>query len=187
MAENWKKAESRTKPDEVDKNSTSSGIYVRKDIEKIITQTDAGEEIEKYSYLECLMTPEEYQSYELSNNIVNSVLDKDITPEGQKYESDLDKPVQYTNGLYYKPSYISDYKKVMDDVKTALDILEKCGGDTTQILGMKVTVYDATGLPANSRQMSIAEIIQLYFFLYLKKEELYNTYKASKVAETEEE
>ena len=34
MAENWKKAESRTKPDEVDKNSTSSGIYVRKDIEK---------------------------------------------------------------------------------------------------------------------------------------------------------
>ena len=172
MAENWKKAESRTKPDEVDKNSTSSGIYVRKDIEKIITQTDAGEEIEKYSYLECLMTPEEYQSYELSNNIVNSVLDKDITPEGQKYESDLDKPVQYTNGLYYKPSYISDYKKEMD---------------ATQILGMKVTVYDATGLPANSRQMSIAEIIQLYFFLYLKKEELYNTYKASKVAETEEE
>ena len=163
MAENWKKAESRTKPDEVDKNSTSSGIYVRKDIEKIITQTDAGEEIEKYSYLECLMTPEEHQPY------------------------DLDKPVQYTNGLYYKPSYISDYKKVMDDVKTALDILEKCGGDTTQILGMKVTVYDATGLPANSRQMSIAEIIQLYFFLYLKKEELYNTYKASKVAETEEE
>ena len=187
MAENWRRVESLVKPVEVDKNSTASGVYVRKNIEKITTQTETEEEIEKYSYLECLMTTEEYESYELSNNIVNKVLDKDISPEGQKYESDLDEPVLYTNGLYYKPSYINDYKKVMDDVKTALDILEKCGGETTQILGMKVTVYDATGLPANARQMSIAEIIQLYFFLYLKKEELYNTYKASKAGETEEE
>ena len=185
MAENWKKVESLVKPDEIDKKSSASGVYVRKNIEKVTTTTEDETEIEKYSYQECHMTQEEYQAYELSNSIVNTVLDKDTTPQGQKYEADLDKPVQYTNGLYYKPSYINDYKKVMDDVKTALDILEKCGGDTAPILGMKVTVYDASGLPTNAKQMTIAEIINLYFFLYLKKEELYNAYKANKAIDVE--
>ena len=45
MAENWRRVESLVKPVEVDKNSTASGVYVRKNIEKITTQTETEEEI----------------------------------------------------------------------------------------------------------------------------------------------
>ena len=92
MAENWKKVESLVKPDEIDKKSSASGVYVRKNIEKVTTTTEDETEIEKYSYQECHMTQEEYQAYELSNNIVNTVLDKDTTPEEQSILSPFRDP-----------------------------------------------------------------------------------------------
>lgn len=185
MTETWRKAESRIKPNEVDKKSTTSGIYVRKNIERVAIESDTGETIEKYTYLECLMTEAEYNNYILEKNILNKVLDEDDTPEYQNYKTKLDEPVQYVNGFYYKPSYIVDYKKVMDDVKIAVDLIEKAGGDASAILSKKFTVYDASGAPENAVEMTLSDVINLYIFLYVKKEEIYNEYKILKATKEE--
>ena len=186
MTLTWKTAESKTKPDEVDASSTSSGIYVRKNIEKVTSENESGEESIKYTYLECLMSETEYNNYSLEKNIVTSVLDEDDSTEGEEYKTNLDTPVLYSNGLYYKPNYISKYKSIMDDVKLAIDLKEKAGEDITEYFSRTFNVYDATGTDENKVSMTISEITDLYLYLYTVKEQFYSVYKAAK-AESEED
>ena len=181
----WKTAESKTKPDEIDSTSTSAGIYVRKNIEKVTSENESGEESVKYTYLECLMSESEYNSYSLEKSIVNSVLDEDDSAEGEEYKNNLDTPVLYTNGYYYKPNYISNYKSIMDDIKIAIDLKEKAGEDVSEYFTRTFNVYDATGKEENKVSMTISEITDLYLYLYIIKEQYYAVYKAAKEAAEE--
>lgn len=54
----WKQAESKQSPALVDATSCSGKVYVRKDIRE-----ESRDEGTMFTYLEALMTPEEYQSY----------------------------------------------------------------------------------------------------------------------------
>lgn len=54
----WKQAESKQSPALVDTTSCPGKVYVRKDIRE-----ESREEGTMFTYLEALMTPEEYQSY----------------------------------------------------------------------------------------------------------------------------
>ena len=54
----WKQAESKQSPALVDATSCPGKVYVRKDIRE-----ESRDEGTMFTYLEALMTPEEYQSY----------------------------------------------------------------------------------------------------------------------------
>lgn len=54
----WKQAESKQSPALVDATSCPGKVYVRKDIRE-----ESRDEGSMFTYLEALMTPEEYQSY----------------------------------------------------------------------------------------------------------------------------
>lgn len=54
----WKQAESKQSPALVDATSCPGMVYVRKDIRE-----ESRDEGTMFTYLEALMTPEEYQSY----------------------------------------------------------------------------------------------------------------------------
>ena len=54
----WKQAESKQSPALVDATSCPGKVYVRKDIRE-----ESRDEGKMFTYLEALMTPEEYQSY----------------------------------------------------------------------------------------------------------------------------
>ena len=54
----WKQAESKQSPELVDATSCPGKVYVRKDIRE-----ESRDEGTMFTYLEVLMTPEEYQSY----------------------------------------------------------------------------------------------------------------------------
>ena len=54
----WKQAESKQSPELVDATSCPGKVYVRKDIRE-----ESRDEGTMFTYLEALMTPEEYQSY----------------------------------------------------------------------------------------------------------------------------
>ncbi|MBE7708894.1 MAG: hypothetical protein E7Z93_00430 [Cyanobacteria bacterium SIG32] len=177
---NWKKVESAVKPENIDKNSSPNGVYVRRDIQEVATIDEENNEKTKYTYLESFMTKDEYANYCIENNIINTLLDKDDSPEGQQYESSLEKPVQYVNGFFYKPNYIKKYKEIMDDILIALQIKTLLGEDISEILNKKFDVFDATGLPENKQTLSVSEIVNLYLSLYVTKENLYSIYKEMK-------
>lgn len=168
MALSWKKAESLIKPKEIDNKSTSSGVYVRKNIEKIISETESGETIEKYQYLECLMTEGEYNNYVLQKYITSTVLDEDDTPEYQNYKNKLNEPVQYKNGFYYKPKWA---EKVYEE------LIER-GMKFAQLFPMRI--YDATEKYENSVEMTLEELIELTLFLAGIQEQYFKEYKQAK-------
>lgn len=169
----YKEVQSCIRPKEIDSTSSPNGVYLRKNI----TQED-----DIYTYKEAFLSLEEYNQYIISKDITNEILDKEDSEAFQNYEKKLNTGVLYTNGHLYKPKYINDYKKIMDDVITALDLLIKAGGEqaAAQILAKKFTVYDETGLAKNAELMTVTEIITLYFYLYTVKEQYYQEYKAEK-------
>ena len=68
----------------------------------------------------------------------------------------------------------------MSDIKNATDLIKDLGGDPSQILSQKFAIYDETGLAENMVMMNGLEVIDLYFFLYAKKEQYFAEYKAEK-------
>ena len=67
---NWKKVESAVKPENIDKNSSPNGVYVRRDIQEVATIDEENNEKTKYTYLESFMTKDEYANYCIENNII---------------------------------------------------------------------------------------------------------------------
>lgn len=181
---NWKNVESLNKPLEIDKNLSDNGVYLRRNILGIITEDSDGNEQIKYSYEESYLTNSEYEAYILSKSITDELLDKEDSVAYKHREEKMNTGVLYSNGHKYKPKYIVDYKKIMDDVNAALDLITKAGATTSPLLGKTFNVYDETGTTENVVEMNIAQIVDLYFFLYTKKEEYYNEYKIEKELET---
>lgn len=165
----WTKAESLEKPRIVDTTLSKTAVYIRKNIQIIEAENPAGDPVKKYEYEEAIITPELY---------------KELGDNGAKvlYEIALETPVEYpANGHIYKPSYKDDYKREIEDIKTPLELITLAGGDISDIipnlLAQKVNIYDATLKPDNYVAMNLTELTKLYYFLYFKKEELYNEYR----------
>lgn len=173
---NWKQQESLVEPLAIDTESSKHAIFIRQNITEVETQTAEGEPVKKYVYAEAIVSKDEFNQY-LESLGASGV---DTSLAGLEYQLKLDTPIQYTNGHFYKLNYINDYKAIMDDVNAAINLMEKAGGDITPIIEKTITIYDATGLTENAATMNIAEITNLYFYLYIKKEEYYNEYKAKK-------
>lgn len=175
MAPNWKKVESLTKPAEFDNTSTAAGIYVRQNIEKIIVTAENGEEIEKYTYFECLMTEGEYNNYILQKYIKTTVLDEDDTPEYQNYKNKLDEPIQYTNGFYYKPKWAEKVYLNLINIGTMFPFM------------FPKRIFDATDKYENSVEMTVEELKALAVFLANKQEEYFQEYKAARAMAKKED
>lgn len=173
---NWKKQESLTKPALIDENISRVAVYIRQNIEEVEVETTDGEKQLKYVYDEAIASKEEFKAY-LATLEASGV---DTSIVGLEYQLKLNTPVEYTNGHFYKPSYINSYKEIMDDVNAAINLMEKAGGDITPIITKQITIYDATGMAESAVQMTVTEVTNLYFFLYNVKEEYYNEYKAKK-------
>lgn len=73
MQLNWKKAESPSKPIEIDSKSSIDGVYIRKNINGEIRQDEQGQEYTVFCYDEVFLTHAEYERYLLVNELTSSV------------------------------------------------------------------------------------------------------------------
>lgn len=169
----YKNVESLVMPLEIDLSSSPDGIYVRRNIKRV--ETDDGY---KYTYQESFMSQDEYESYQ-RELLVNKFNGEDNTPEYQAFKERLDTGTPYINGKNYKPKWYKLYAEIISDLKDALDLYERVGGDITPTLNKTINIYDETGAVENATPMTIKEILDLYFFLYFKKDEFYNDFKQS--------
>ncbi|MCD7879150.1 MAG: hypothetical protein LUG16_04360 [Candidatus Gastranaerophilales bacterium] len=174
MAEiEYKQAESLICPSEIDNTSSQDGIFIRRNIEKVETETGY-----KYTYQEAFINKNEYETYS-KNLLVNQIKGEDNTAEYEKFKTKLDTGIPYTNGKYYKPKWIDLYSEIIDSFAVKIMLYEKAGGDISSILALTTPVYDVTGLAENAETMSVTEIIDLWLYLYSVKEQYYAEYKAS--------
>lgn len=179
MEINYKKAQSNEKPLTVDVTSSPECVYIRRDIKSVEYQTESGEKGIRFEYNEAILTKNEYEEFKniLVANVINA---QENSTAYENYQKKLATGVEYKNGHKYKPKYIDDYKKIMEDVKTATNLIKDLNGDPSQILSQKFAIYDETGLFDNMVMMSGLEVIDLYFFLYAKKEQYFAEYKLEK-------
>lgn len=175
----YKTVESNTKPLEIDLSSSASGVYVRRNIEKIITiDEDTQEERIKYQYQEAFLSLSEYETYS-TGRIVGEINGEENTAEFEEYKKNLNTPIPYSNGKTYKPTWADIYAGKVEEIYPMVMMYEKVGGDTSKILSLKIAIYDSSAKVENAVLMSVKEIIELWFFLLTKQEELFNLYKAS--------
>ena len=57
------------------------------------------------------------------------------------------------------------------------------GGDPSSVASQTFAVYDETGKVENMVKMTGLEVIQLYLFLYSKKEQYFAEYKTQRASE----
>ena len=184
MQVNYIEVEGGEKPNEIDVDSSKAGVYIRRNI-KQITKGEGDEAVTLWQYQEAYLTKSEFEQY--SNDLlIGEMNGENNSKEFEEYKTKLNTGVQYTNGFYYKPKYINDYKRIMSDIKDAVDLIKDLGGDPTAILSQKFAIYDETGKAENMVQMSGLEVINLYFFLYAKKEQYFAEYKEAVEQDKEE-
>lgn len=175
----YKTVQSNEKPLERDIDSTASGVYIRRNIEEIVTiNEETGDEVKKYQYQEAFLTLSEYESYSVGL-LVGEINGEDNTAEYEVYKNNLNTPQQYINGKYYKPTWAEIYSGKVKEIFPMVSLYEKVGGDTSVILDLKISIFDATAKVENAEMMSVKEIIELWLFLLKKQEEFFNIYKAS--------
>lgn len=170
------------KPLEIDVTSSPNGVYVRRDFKEIEKQEDFSEEkttVKGWEYQEAFLSFDEWELYK-NTLISNEINSNENSTAFDNYQKKLSTGVEYINGHKYKPKYINDYKNIMSDIKNATDLIKDLGGDASQILTQKFAIYDETGLVENMVMMSGLEVIDLYFFLYAKKEQYFAEYKLEK-------
>jgi hypothetical protein len=177
MQVNYYEVEGATRPLEIDVDSSKFGVYIRRNIKAIEKEIEGQEEpVTVYRYEETYLSKSEFEQYS-KDLLIGEMNGENNTREFEEYKTKLNTGVQYTNGFYYKPKYINDYKRIMSDIKDAVDLMKDLGGDPSAILSQKFAIYDITGKLENMVQMSGAEVINLYFFLYAKKEQYFAEYK----------
>lgn len=175
MKINYYDVEGATKPNEIDIDSSKFGVYIRRNI-KEVTKTDGDAPVTLWEYQEAYLTKSEYEEY--SNELIAGTINgENNSKEYEEYKNKLNTGVQYINGHFYKPKYINDYKRIMSDIKDAVDLMKDLGGDPSGILSQTFAIYDETGKTENMVQMTGIEVINLYFFLYAVKEQYFAEYK----------
>ena len=114
------------------------------------------------------------------NVLAKELNEEDNSKEFEDYNNKLCEGIKYKNNKYYKPIWHKVYSSIMDEFEPKVNLYQLAGGDITQFLNVKVLIFDITGKLANAVEMDIKEIVELWFFLYQKKEELYLEYKKAK-------
>lgn len=175
----YKIAQSAEKPLLIDITSSPNCVYIRRDLKQIQEPGENGEIRSYWRYNEATLTQNEYEDYK-NTLISNEINSNENSTAFDNYQKKLSTGVEYINGHKYKPKYINDYKNIMSDIKNATDLIKDLGGDASQILTQKFAIYDETGLVENMVMMSGLEVIDLYFFLYAKKEQYFAEYKLEK-------
>lgn len=168
----YRQAESLTMPSEIDTRSSSDGIYIRRNVKKIVTD----EGVTKYQYQEAFLSHDNYEPYS-RELLVNEINGEDNSQEYENYKKQLDTPIKFVNDHFYKAKWISLYANIIKDFKDILELYKLAGGDIEQYLQIKTNIYDATGQPDQAVEMGIKDIIDLYMFLYQYKEQCFNEYK----------
>lgn len=175
----YKIAQSAEKPLLIDITSSPNCVYIRRDLKQIQEPGENGEIRSYWRYNEATLTQNEYEDYK-NTLISNEINSNENSTAFDNYQKKLSTGVEYINGHKYKPKYINDYKNIMSDIKNATDLIKDLGGDASKILTQKFAIYDETGLVENMVMMSGLEVIDLYFFLYAKKEQYFAEYKLEK-------
>lgn len=177
----YKTVESGVLPCQIDDTSSPDGVYIRRNIKKIIIENESGENTEKYNYQEAFISKAEFNqvSMELLAAKING---EENTAEFEEYKNKLNTPVEYTNGKFYKPSYSEIYEEKLYKILLILFAYEKFGGDVTKFLNLNINIFGPSDLPQEVEPMGIKDIIELYFFLLVKQEEIYNEYKFKKMS-----
>lgn len=171
MKLNYVESQSMVKPLEIDIDSSGKGVYIRRNIKEVDIDGTT-----YYKYQEAFITKSEYEQA-ANDLLVGEINGEDNTAEYEEYKEKLNTPVQYTNGHYYKPKWISLYSPIIDEFAIKTQIYEKAGGDIAPILAIKTPIYDVTGKAANAVLMSVLEVINLWLFLYQIKEQYFAEYK----------
>ena len=171
----FKKVIGNEVPQTIDVTS-SKRVYVRRDIKKV---EDTENNTTYYEYQEACMSKNDFEEYK--NQLLKMVLNgEENSQANENYTEILNTPVVYTNGKMYRPRYIEDYSRVMNDLLAPILLAKLIEMDLTPFLSRKFTIYDATGKEANAVEMSVQELITLYLSLYFKKEDLFKAYKKEK-------
>ena len=171
----FKKVIGNEAPQTIDVTS-SKKVYVRRDIKKV---EDTENNTTYYEYQEACMSKNDFEEYK--NQLLKMVLNgEENSQANENYTEILNTPIAYTNGKMYRPRYIEDYSKVMNDLLAPILLAKLIEMDLTPFLSRKFTIYDATGKEANAVEMEVQELITLYLSLYFKKEDLFKAYKKEK-------
>lgn len=178
MQINYKTVQSHIKPLELDVSSSEDVVFVRRNIKEVLSEDSSGEAVVLYEYQEAQLNPDQYAQYQ-TDALIRTMNGEDNTKEYDEFKAKLSTPVQYKNGKYYKAKWISLYLDIIKDFKTMLEIANLLGADISQYTSIKAKIYDATGLPDNAVEMTVAEINELCLFLYLYKEQCFNELKAA--------
>lgn len=181
----YKEVEGGEKPLEIDVDSSKYGVYIRRNIKQVTKNIEGAEEpIKVWEYQEAYLSKSEFEQY--SNDLlVGEINGEDNTKEYEEYKNKLNTPVEYTNGHFYKPKWISIYSSIIDEFAIKAGLYEKLGGNLTPIIDIKTPVYDVTGKAENAELMSVAEVIELWLFLYQKKEQYFAEYKQAVIDDKE--
>lgn len=178
----YKKAQSNIKPDLIDATSCPDYVYIRRDLQQKTRTDENGQELTYWEYSEAFVTANEYET--IKNQLIADTINDNANTEAfEEYENKLNTGVLYTNGFKYKPKYINDYKKIMSDIETAVNLIKMLGGDPSTVASQTFAVYDETGKVENMVEMTGLEVIQLYLFLYSKKEQYFAEYKTQRASE----
>lgn len=203
----YKQTSSNTKPLLTDLSSSGAGVYIRRDIKEVHVEDQQNNILTRYDYQEAFISHGEYEQYK-TELMINELKGNDNTQAFDNFQEKLNTAVLYSNSKTYKPRYYEDYSNIMKDLETAISLLKTTKEELalalqnpditpeqaaeystliTQIqtglltiLTQKFPVYDSTGLVENMIQMTAAEVITLYFFLYSKKEQFFAEYKLEK-------
>ena len=179
MTIQFKKAQSNQKPSEIDVTSSPNGVYYRRNIKEVEKENESGEIYVYYEYEEAFMTLNEWEDYQITVEY-KKMNEEDNSSEFDEYSQKLRTGVQYKNGKCYKPIWHKIYSSIIDEFEPKMNLYKLAGGDITQFVAIQTNVYDVTGKTENAVQMNIKDIIELWMFLYQKKEEYYNEYKIAK-------
>lgn len=175
----WKKVQSNQKPTEIDVTSSPNGVYCRRNIRELVRENESGEISVYYEYEESFMSMNEWEEYQITIEY-KKFNDEENSLEFDEFSQKLRTGVEYTNGKYYKPIWHKLYSSIIDEFEPKINLYKLLGGDVSLFTSIKTAVYDVTGKAANAEMMSILQAIELWKFLYMKKEEFYNEYKLAK-------
>lgn len=164
----YKLAESTSRPLEIDITSCPDGVYIRRDIKKIIAELDDGSEFNKYQYQEAFLTKSEYEIY--ARELLSLQLNGDDNSSAfAQYKKNLDTPIEYpVNGFTYKPKWAESIYA---------GLLQK-GALLPQLFPLKI--YDSTETEERAELMTMEELIALSIFLAQAQERFFAEYKAQK-------
>ncbi|MDD3236797.1 MAG: hypothetical protein PHV37_01710 [Candidatus Gastranaerophilales bacterium] len=130
------------------------------DEEKALLCRGYGYKIINHQVIDVVQTPEYIKQERLK------AIDSELQQADEAYQTVLNTPVKYTNGLSYKPSYVNDYALLV-----ATDIFP-------------IAIWDATEL--NEVQMTKNELVALGLFLKQVAEPAFQARKLARKALLEE-